>query len=216
MQKSNSVQLEMFKTDDDASLSQGESGRNFSRLKKIRGYQKVVYTFVAFIFVSLVSFSLGVEKGKRRLAGIIPAAGIEPVSSSRAESTSSLPAQQDQAVPSRQGPVLLVNKNTALVQEKAVSSDKKTEKNNLLAKPSVKAVKESTRASYTIQVASIANVKNVDRELSRLKDKGYSAFSLTKGKYIVICVGRFNIKEDAQINLVKMKSSYPDCQIRRL
>ena len=57
----------------------------------------------------------------------------------------------------------------------------------------------------------------IGRELvSQLKSKGYTAFSLTKGKYTVICVGRFNAKEDAQINLVKMKNSYPDCQIRRL
>ena len=215
MQKNNSVKLEMFKTDDDASSGQGESGGNFSRLKKIRDYQKVVYVFVAFIFVSLVSFSFGVEKGKRQVAGIMPVIRIEPVSSPMAESISSLPAQQDRAAPPRQAPVLLVNKNTALAQEKekTVLPDKKTEKNNPQAKPSAK---ESTRAGYTIQVASISNVKNVDSELSRLKNKGYAAFSLTKGKYIVICVGRFSLKEDAQINLVKMKSSYPDCQIRRL
>ena len=220
MQKNNSVQLEMFKTDDEASGSQGVSGRNPSHLNKIRGYQKFVYTFVAFIFVSLVSFSFGVEKGKKRLAGITPM-GMEPASLPKGEPTSlSVEAGQ---FPSKQGPILLVNKNTTFPQgiggsttlttRKSASLDRSREKVNLQAKPDSK---EFVQKNYTIQVASISNSKNVSKELSKLRSKGYTAFSLTKGKYTVICVGRFNAKEDAQINLVKMKNSYPDCQIRRL
>jgi len=103
--------------------------------------------------------------------------------------------------------------STTLTTRKSASLDKKTEKVNLQAKPDSK---ELVQKNYTIQVASISNSKNVGKELSKLRSKGYTAFSLTKGKYTVICVGRFNARKDAQINLVKMKNSYPDCQIRRL
>ena len=109
MLKNNSVQLEMFKTDDEASGSQGVSRENSSHLKKIRGYQKSVYMLVAFIFVSLVSFSFGVEKGKKQVAGIMPM-GMEPASLPKVESTSL--AVEASPLPSKQGPVLLVNKNT--------------------------------------------------------------------------------------------------------
>lgn len=231
MQKNNSVQLEMFKTDDEASAGQGASGRNPLHLKKIRGYQKFIYTFVAFIFVSLVSFSFGVEKGKKQIAGIMPM-GVEPLSLPKAESASL--SVEAVPLPSKQGPILLVNKNTtfpsrkigipaesgqktdgatALITGKSAPLGRKTEKVNLQAKPDSK---ELIRKNYTIQVASISKSKNVSKELSKLRSKGYTAFSLTKGKYTVICVGRFNAREDAQINLVKMKNSYPDCQIRRL
>ncbi len=220
MRINNSVQLEMFKTDDEASGGQGVSGKNPLQLKKIRGYQKFIYTFVAFIFVSLVSFSFGVEKGKKQIAGIMPM-GREPLSSPKAE-PASLTVEAG-PLPSKQGPILLVNKNTtfsqktdgvtALITGKSAPLGKKTEEVNLQAKPDSK---ELVRKNYTIQVASISNSKNVSKELSKLRSKGYTAFSLTKGKYTVICVGRFNAREDAQINLVKMKNSYPDCQIRRL
>ena len=221
MLRNNSVQLEMFKADDEASGSQGVSGRNPLHLKKIRGYQKFVYTFVAFIFVSLVSFSFGVEKGRKQIAGIMPM-GMDPASLPKVEPASSL-AVETGPLPSKQGPVLLVNRNTAFPQgtdgsttlttRKSASLDKKTEKVNLQAKPDSK---ELVQKNYTIQVASISNAKYVSKELSKLRNKGYTAFSLTKGKYTVICVGRFNARKDAQINLVKMKNSYPDCQIRKL
>lgn len=245
MLRNNSVQLEMFKTDDEASGGQGASEKNPLHLKKIRGYQKFIYTFVAFIFVSLVSFSFGVEKGKKQIAGIMPM-GIEPLSLPKAESASL--SVEAGSLPSKQGPVLLVNKNTTFPSRKigiptesgqktdgatalitgksaplgrtfpsgtgkSAPLGRKTEKVNLQAKPDSK---ELIRKNYTIQVASISNSKNVSKELSKLRSKGYTAFSLTKGKYTVICVGRFNAREDAQINLVKMKNSYPDCQIRRL
>lgn len=223
MLRNNSVQLEMFKTDDEASGGQGISGGNPLYLKKIRGYQKSIYTFMAFIFVSLVSFSFGVEKGKKQIAGIMPGMKIEPVYLPKAGSA--LPAGRQAAplavevspVSPKPRPVLLVNENitglTTLTTRKSAPLDKKTEKANLKAKS---VGKESVHINYTIQVASISNSKNVSGELSKLKSKGYTAFSLAKGKYTVICVGRFNAREDAQINLVKMKNSYPDCQIRRL
>lgn len=235
MLRNNSVQLEMFKTDDEASGGQGASGRNPLQLKKIRGYQKSIYTLVVFIFVSLVSFSFGVEKGKKQIAGIIPGMKIEPVSLPRADSAPL--AVEASPVSPKPGPVLLVNKSmtfplrmggsTTLTTRKSAPLDKtfpqgmgksaplgkKTEKVNLPAKA---AGEESIRINYTIQVASISNSKNVSGELSKLKNKGYTAFSLAKGKYTVICVGRFSVRGDAQINLAKMKNSYPDCQIRRL
>ena len=246
MLRNNSVQLEMFKTDDEASGGQGVSGGNPIHLKKIRGYQKSIYTLVVFILVSLVSFSFGVEKGKKQIAGIMPGMKIEPVSLPRAESTPL--AVEASPVSPKPGPVLLVNKNmlfpsrkigipTESGQGKGSSTTLTTRKSALLGKtfpvgigksaplgkktekiniPAKAAGEESIRINYTIQVASISNSKNVAEELSKLKNKGYTAFSLAKGKYTVICVGRFNAREDAQINLAKMKNSYPDCQIRKL
>lgn len=240
MLRNNSVQLEMFKADEDTSGGQSVSGGNPLYLKKIRGYQKSIYTFVVVIFVSLVSFSFGVEKGKNQIAGMIPRMKIEPVSLPagadfpipkgrvlpKVESAASLAVEATPLSP-KPGPVLLVNKNTSFssrkigistklgqgMVERSVPLDNKTEKVNLRAKA---ATEESIRINYTIQVASISNSKNVAEELSKLKNRGYTAFSLHKGKYTVVCVGRFSAREDAQINLAKMKNSYPDCQIRRL
>ena|SRR3989338_215380 len=200
MLRSNSVQLEMFNTDDEASGGQGVSGGNPLHLKKIRDYQKAIYTLVAFIFVSLVSFSFGVEKGKKQIAGIMPGMKIEPLSLPNVESANnSLPVETKPVFRPQEPPLLAKNKK----EEKTVPPVKKSDD-------------KFNQTSYTIQVASIAKSQNVTKELSKLKNKGYTAFSLAKGKYTVICVGRFNARGDAQINLAKMKNSYPDCQIRKL
>lgn len=214
MLRNNSVQLEMFKTDDEASGGQGASGGNPLHLKKIRDYQKAIYTLVAFIFVSLVSFSFGVEKGKKQIAGIMPGMKIEPLSLPKVESANnSLPVETKPVFRPQEPPLLAKNKKEEktgplvktlpLRMGRFIPLDKKSDD-------------KFNQTSYTIQVASIAKSQNVTKELSKLKNKGYTAFSLAKGKYTVICVGRFNTREDAQINLARMKNSYPDCQIRRL
>lgn len=70
--------------------------------------------------------------------------------------------------------------------------------------------------NYTIQVASFTNRTSAQKEASRLKTKGMSVVVLPKGKYLIVCVGSFNKKEEAQSTLSKLKKNYQDCIVRRL
>jgi cell division septation protein DedD len=195
MQKQNIAQLEMFSLDaEGACADRGESGCDPSRLKLIRGYQKLILKAIAFIFISLLAYSGGVEAGKRQAANLAAglnsrasAVGIakEPAASGVTPSAAGVPINASADVPLRP------------LQAEAVKL-------------------EQGKNNYTIQVASISKNKNVKSELASLRNKGYTAFSLVKGKYTVICVGKFEEKEDAKVKLQKLKTRYPDCQIRRL
>lgn len=70
--------------------------------------------------------------------------------------------------------------------------------------------------SFTIQVASVSQKGSITNELARLKNKGYAGFSLAKGKYTIICVGKYYGKVEAQSSLNKIKNHYPDSMLRRL
>jgi cell division septation protein DedD len=72
--------------------------------------------------------------------------------------------------------------------------------------------------SYTIQLASYMNTKDAQAAAQSLRKKGFTAVILTKGKYSVLCVGRFSNKEKAQALLSEFRknSSYKDSFIRRL
>lgn len=69
---------------------------------------------------------------------------------------------------------------------------------------------------YTIQVASFTKRVNAQKEADILKNKGLSASVLSKGKFSIVCVGKFSKQEEAQTLLTKLKKQYQDCRIRRL
>lgn len=196
MQKQNTAQLEMFTLDgQDAAHGRGVSAVDPIRLKKVRDYQKMIFRGSAIMLICLVSFSLGVEKGKRTAV-----VGIAPLlEQPRLEETADIavPPQTPPAITHTPADIRALASGRPGVQEAALKQKQK-------------------KASYTIQVASISEPKNARRQLASLENKGYSAFSLVKGKYTVICVGRFSDKEDARNNLEKLKVKYPDCLIRRL
>lgn len=195
MQKQNITQLEMFSLDvEGASADRGVSGYDPSRVKIIRGYQKLILKSIAFIFISLLAYSLGVETGKRQAANI---AGGLTRRASAVEITKE-PAAPD-VIPEAAGVPISASADVPLRTLQAEAVKLEQGKNN-----------------YTIQVASISRNKNVKSELASLRNKGYTAFSLVKGKYTVICVGKFEEKEEAKVKLQKLKTRYPDCQIRRL
>lgn len=196
MQKENITQLEMFSLDAEcAAADRGAPGYDPSRVKIARGYQKLVLKVIAFIFISLLAYSQGVEKGKRQAANL--AGGLTREKPSSGE----------------------IAKDTAAsaVTPAAAGVPVSASADVPLRPPQAQVVKlEQGKNNYTIQVASISNEKNIKGELASLKNKGYAAFSLVKGKYTVICVGKFEGKEDAKVKLQKLKTRYPDCQIRRL
>ncbi len=69
---------------------------------------------------------------------------------------------------------------------------------------------------FTVQVASFKNEENAQREAQRLQDFGEDIFVLTKGSHSIVCIGKFNLKENAKELSHKLKSKYNDCLVRRL
>ena len=229
MQKDNITQLEMFNFNEQgAACGKGASRRDSIGFDKVRGFQKLILSSAIVLLISVFSFSLGVEKGKKIGVSIIksevPARLASPggpvaIQTARREYTKSSLEQKAVAA--------LADSSLANTQAKAnqparlaspggpvVVSVKKQGQSLLTA--GKQAGKTGDGSSYTIQVASISSADNVKKELVRLNNSGYSAFSLSKGKHIIICVGRFGVKEEAQYSAKKLKNKYPDCLIRRL
>lgn len=131
----------------------------------MRSYEKAILVIIIAIVTSIVSFSLGVEKGKR-LASVNPVSVIAPKIE---KPVNTQPFPQD-----------------------------------------------ASNNNYTIQVASYKSRASAEKEAEALKKRGLSPLVLAKDKYIVVCVGEFFSKENAQSLLPKLKKRYQDCFIRRL
>jgi cell division septation protein DedD len=73
-----------------------------------------------------------------------------------------------------------------------------------------------TDFKYTVQVASYADEKFARRVADDLNKKGFQTLVIQKGKYVILCIGKFNKKQEAVAMTAKLKSKYKDCLVRSM
>ena len=137
-----------------------------------------LYIFsVLFILSLVVSFSLGVERGKTiRLKNSVVKKDIE------------------------------INKSPQLPPENKSLKIKEAPEEDIKEK----------EVFYSIQLATYTKKEIAEAEAEKLKRKGLNPLLLKKGKYLILCVGKFETKEEAKNLLVNLKKRYTDCFLRKL
>jgi hypothetical protein len=65
-------------------------------------------------------------------------------------------------------------------------------------------------------VASYADEKFAHQAAVDLNKKGFETVVMQKGKYAILCVGKFNQKNEAMTMISKLKSKYKDCLVRSM
>ncbi len=195
MSKDNYSQSDLFM--DSSGSGDNKSASRRSMLSYIRGYEKLIILILCVMVLSIVSFSLGVEKGKRLSVGSI-------IGQKTAISNIDIQGQEQGArgikpvtIPADSNTVKPANEPAGIV-----------------------AVKFDTKAQgsgrYTIQVASFKTSSLAQKEAKELEKRGFSTIVSSKGKYVILCVGNFGDREEAKTTLSKLKKKYEDCFIRRL
>ncbi|MDD5594888.1 MAG: SPOR domain-containing protein [Candidatus Omnitrophica bacterium] len=181
MEEENRSQLELFSQVNKDGERNHQQGKSF--IYHIRGHEKAIILVMFFIISSIVSFSLGVERGKTialRKNGL----NIELAEAN-------LPQKKAQAA-------VLTTLPAVKVPEKTV-----TPLQNFIQ-------------NYTIQVATFATKVGADKEAAIFKKKGLPTLVFSKGKYTILCVGKFADKETAKPTLSELKKQYRDCFVRRI
>jgi cell division septation protein DedD len=151
--------------------------------------EQAIMISVIVLMVVVFSFSLGVEKGKRASKVL----GNKDTLASEAQQVNE--------------PVVKEVKQEAPKQEVLQKIGQQE-----------KEIKQKTEdiTKYTIQVASFKKRSSVDEEARGLQKKGYETVILPKGNYIILCVGKYQNKEEARISLGELRKKYKDCLIREL
>ncbi len=184
MDKQNTSQLELFSQNGNSGEIKTQQHNN-AFLAFIWNYEKTLLIIIGFLITGVISFSLGVEKGKRL---------VNLQSNVRFDIAKPRIKQ-------------IVPENKAFVSP--VQQQITIKKEEIQPQPAEK-------QGYTIQLASYKTKSYAQREAEALKKKGLSPLVLSKGSYIVLCVGKFSNKEAAQSLLSELKKRYQDCSIRRL
>jgi hypothetical protein len=149
--------------------------------------EHIILVVIAVILLGVVSFSLGVERGKAII--------------NRAEELT-LPKLERQLSVDIEEPF-----EGAEVQQ---DIEKQKPHAQLMEEVPVEPL-----PYYTVQVASYLRKEPADAQAEKLIDNGYEAFVELNGKYYVVYAGRFKDKDQAVSAQEILTQTYPDCLIRK-
>lgn len=166
--------------------------------------ENLVILAIAGIMCLLLSFSIGVERGKR----VSLPQRAEPKTVLSEPSVVNVVQSPLQAESVSQEATRKISVPLPDVSTQALKKDQESPR---------KADKDVPAGSFTVQVASYKTEKVADREAESLKKKGYrDVYVVPKGAYVIVCVGNFSSKSDAKAYTSKLKNRYADTVVRRL
>jgi cell division protein FtsN len=201
MRENKPVQLEIFKPS--ASSETGKKSNPF--LEYLWGYEKTILILIGIVAVGVLSFSLGVEKGKRM-------ARREAVVDNYSGGAAIKPAPPQPTVQ----PVQRIETQPAQVAVNTAPRPAAVAANIAAPAQPAQPLKLSGQiGNFTIQVASYKSKKSADMQAQEFKKKGVTAMVLPKGEYLILCVGRFPSQDEARIALKELQKTYKGCYIRR-
>lgn len=166
--------------------------------------ENLVVLSILGIMLAVFAYSLGVERGKHVMAAQLmdrapsrPMVAEVPVSNPQPLAVVNNPAQTTVSAAAVPVPAQAAQAQPTVVVEQ-------------------KPLKTNPDFKYTVQVASYADEKFAKRAALDLDKKGFQTIVMQKGKYAILCVGKFNQKNEAKATIAKLKSKYKDCLVRSM
>ena len=179
--------------------------------------EHIIVLAIVLIMMLVITFSMGVEKGKKVVLKN-PSAENQPKVVGTIPNPNRMIAVQQSHQQLKQGAP------TSMKREEVQSPNARPgaipngqinlEKNRqILEIPLEK--KKLFEELYTIQVASFKSQMSAQKEAQTLRSKGFEIFVLPKGEHLIVCVGKFEQKDVARKFLNKLKNKYSDSLVRR-
>ena len=202
MERQEHSQLELFSQGREQRQVKSNPGFSSAFLNYISNYERIILIIIGFVITGIISFCLGVERGKTIVMPRIDS-HFDIAQDPGLKSPSSRMIQNQKPV----APVI-ISSEIGLSAKQTVKPI--PEKNVVILKTQLQS------KGFTIQLACYGTRTNAERETESLKKKGFLPLILSKGGYNVVCVGNFSNMETAKSSLSKLRQNYRDCYIRRL
>lgn len=172
------------------------------RNKVIIPLDTLVLLMVVVVLLLTLVFSLGVERGRRIVANTNNA-GDEAGTADTGNFTAMAADRNLAAAPAE------------VKEEKSASVEQKIIEEKPPAAASQRLNQQQDKR-YIIQVATYVKEAIALAEAEQLKKQGYAVSVSKKGNFIVLFIGEFTDREQAQKNMQVLRNKYKDCFIRRL
>jgi cell division septation protein DedD len=154
---------------------------------------------IVLVMVFLLVFSIGVERGKQLAWG------------------EKNPVQIDQnsvSLQSSLSPSMINDSTETVTQTISLPPDDGPE--NPVASPATDTVPKTPDEGFTVQIATYKGEKRAREVVEQLQKLGHESFFLSKGEYVIVCVGKFSGKNEAKKYSLELKKKYKDCYVRRI
>lgn len=199
-------QFELFPEARDADILQRPKPRFFSGSLNLSG-ENMVILGIGVIVSMVLSFSLGVERGKKVVRSV-----HSPISET---STTLNPAP---ASSSESGKKTVPVASEGSANEPGVQgASAAQEGSGVLAEAVPEALEKNIDKQYTVQVASFKREDQAQRLATSLQKNGYDmTMVVPKGSYSIVCVGKFSKHSEAKSFSRKLKKQYKDLLVRSL
>ncbi|MBL8014345.1 MAG: SPOR domain-containing protein [Candidatus Omnitrophica bacterium] len=166
--------------------------------------ENLVVLSILGIMLAVFAYSLGVERGKHVMAAQM------------VERTPVKPLISEAPVVIQPAPLAVAKFDSAVVTPPAVTTVAQPVNRPVEANAETKSQVSNPDFKYTVQVASYADEKFAKKVAEELDKKGFQTMVIQKGKYVILCVGKFNQKNEAKATIAKLKSKYKDCLVRSM
>ncbi|MFA5270928.1 MAG: SPOR domain-containing protein [Candidatus Omnitrophota bacterium] len=193
-------QLKLFTPDDDSSI------KNRRRLVVIP-LDTFILSSVVITLLFVLAFSLGIERGRKSYyATLENKEDLVKDIIIDDEQPNKIQAKTE-TINVKKEPIKTVN--TVNIPRAVVPAVKKE------VVPQVENVKAEVNVSYNIQIASYNKESFAQEEGKVLQGKGFPVRILKKTDYVVLYVGPFKTKPEADKSMRLLKKTYKDCILRR-
>ena len=219
------VQGELFRDDSNSPSGIERSKRSFlSRHQITFALDKIVLVFIAFVIIFALTYSFGVEQGKRDIEK-----HLDVFTPSHSDTVAVNVETVTPATPPSPETVLFVNQTPA--QDTALPSASSIQPPELMPvseeakplaaaievpKPLMPTVDLAKKGSFTVQLVTYNDEALAAREIKRLKASGHESFVILSGNYYQVCANYFDDKSKARGFLKHFSDlqRYPDAYIR--
>jgi len=156
--------------------------------------QSVIILTLCVVMLLVVSFALGVERGKLVAKGTPKAPGA--------------PWERSAILPADTGTRTSLKKPKQEQIKTAVAQAKEAETGAL------KQEKTPPAGNYVIQVASFRTKETASRLVETLVKEGWPSFTKTSGDYEVVLAGSYAKKEEAESKIGRLQKKFTDCFVK--
>ncbi len=169
----------------------------------------------------ILSFSLGIEKGRRNAYRTIEKERQIVMAQARlAQNPPAAPAADPEEIDAPQQPATTPVRPLPLTKPLSAKpiAAATAAANVVVPMPVVNTASADKvmARKYLIQLASYQSREPAQAEAKKLQKNGYPVQLSQKGKFIVILVGEFKNETEAKNNLQTLKKQYKDCFLKKL
>ncbi|MFH1837442.1 MAG: SPOR domain-containing protein [Candidatus Omnitrophota bacterium] len=169
--------------------------------------EQMVIGAITILFLVIVAYAIGVEKGRSSAKEDLYEAGaVLPVEEKVTEVITEEQGAWSEELPMKDEDVYSKKEEAVLLEEQNEIIEEKIEID----------ITPLPKSGYILQLASFKNEDSAEKEMTKLKNKGFSGILSKTGSWYQVYIEGYKTIDEAKKSQKELSEEYKDCYIRRV